>query len=525
MALQQYIVRTPDGQQQTVSVDLEAQGLTPEAYADRLRQVGIQFVGRGAAAPTPQMATPDPQTLPQSSPQMASVDPRPSPGDTGSFNPLTPPPSVGGRDIFGSMAANPTPPPGQGAGTLPPPTTGGFFGFPAPTPPPLASAPPPPITPGPAGAPPPLGNPSPPPIEPPPPVVTAPPSTPAPPPGSSTTTVYNPALPQGPTVSGPGGLEYQGARGEGGQLLDPFDIPSIVLPGAPNIGSTLDQGAQDRFTGLMNNIAGQVQQQYAYQNPAFTAAEMQRGDIPQAQAQQFGTSPELQQMISGQGFNPSILAQMRSRASEGVNQAGLSEMSQTKRALEQAGLGGSPAGAAVAGDVARRSGQARSSALRDVDIANAEQGIENAQFGIGQQTNIGLSNMQQANQMAMQNANMIFSGLSQNLANVQQARGAQFGAEVDRQGRQADATSNILGQQSGIWQTAAANTAQNAPFQNAQNTLTRDWNQAQLERQRQQTNLGTRESRWQTAVTGLPGFSPLPNPNFQNYQGYSPFGG
>ena len=365
---------------------------------------------------------------------------------------------------------------------------------------------------------------APPPPETPPPQVEPPP--PPPPPSSTTQTIpYNPALPQGPTVPGPGGLEYQGARGANGQLLDPFDIPSIVLPGAPQVSSTLDQGAQDRYMGLMNTLAGQVQQQYDYTVPAFTAAEMELSGVPQGTAQQTAISPELQQMLKGEGYNPSILAQMRARASEGANQAGLTEMSQSRRALEQAGLGGSPAGAAVQGDVARRTGQARSTALRDVDIANAEQGIENAQFGIGQQTHIGLSNMQQANAMAMENANRIFSAMGQNLQNVQQARGAQFGAETGRLKDRADATTGVLGQQGGMWQAAAANTAQNAPFQNAQNTLTRDWNQAQLERQRQQTNLGTRESRWQTAVTGLPGFSPIPSPNFQNYQGgYNPFG-
>src|SRR3990167_4987867 len=382
-------------------------------------------------------------------------------------------------------------------------------------PPPTSTPPPPPPTEEPP-APTPTPTPTP---------APAPVPAPLPVPGSQTSTYYNPAIPQGPTVPGPGGLEYQGGYGEGGNLLDPFDIPSVVLPGAPQVSSTLDQGAQDRFTDLMNRMASQVQQQYNYQIPAFTAAEMQLGEIPQGTAQQTAISPELQQMLKGEGYNPSILAQMRARASEGVNQAGLTEMSQAKRALEQAGLGGSPAGAAVQGDVARRSGMDRSAALRDVDIANAEQGIQNAQFGIGQQTTIGLSNMQAANQMAMENANRVFAGMSQNLANVQQARGAQFGAETERQGRQAEATSNVLGQQSGIWQTAAANTAQNAPFTNAQNTLTRDWNQAQLERQRQLTNLGTRENRWTTAIAKMPGFSPLADAQYFPYSGYSPFAG
>lgn len=591
MALQQFIVKTPDGQQQTVSVDLESQGLTPETYAARLKQFGIQFVGRGQA--TPQQAPAPPPTQPApATPQMSAPDPRPAPAPAPTRVTAPQSLSVNGMDIFGSMRQQPA---------SPAPDTASQFApsrppiIEEPTPPPSMSAPDPPIAPAPpAGTggtpflgfgvpgttapgtpgfvdepgfwtPPPHLPPAPPPEVPPP----APPT-----PGATSTTIYNPALPQGPTVPGPGGLEYQGATGAAGNLLDPYDIPSIALPGAPQIDPTLDRGAQDRFTGLMNTLAGQVQQQYNYQNPAFTAAEMQRGDIPQPEARQLGQSPdlqrmlsgevpvaaqtaispELQQQLSGEGYNPSILAQMRARASEGVNQAGLAELSQSRRALEQAGLGGSPAGAAVAGDVARRSGMARSAALRDVDIANAEQGIQSQQFGIGQQTGIGLantaaqnqrgsegianqryglglqtqvglSNMQAANQMAMENANRIFSGLSQNLENVQQARGAQFGAETERQGRQADATSNVIGQQGAQWQAAAANAAQNAPFQNAQNTLTRDWNQAQLERQRQQTNLGTRESRWQTAATGLPGFSPLPNSNFQNYEGYSPFNG
>ena len=43
---------------------------------------------------------------------------------------------------------------------------------------------------------------------------------------------------------------------------------------------------------------------------------------------------------------------------------------------------------------------AQTAANRDVDLANAQVGLENFRTGVGMQTQIGLSNMQAANQMA-----------------------------------------------------------------------------------------------------------------------------
>ncbi len=126
--------------------------------------------------------------------------------------------------------------------------------------------------------------------------------------------------------------------------------------------------------------------------------------LSMANSQRYETSPELQSMLGGQGYDPATLAMMRGRATEDTSSAGRTEMAQAKRALEQSGLGASPAGAAVIGDVARRSGIAGNQAQRAIDIQNAQTGMENRRIGLGQQTQIGLANTGQANQIALAKA-------------------------------------------------------------------------------------------------------------------------
>jgi hypothetical protein len=297
---------------------------------------------------------------------------------------------------------------------------------------------------------------------------------------------------------------------ENGDYTDMGGIPGIDLPSPEPISPFIDQSVRDQYTGLMNTIAGQAGDQFNYAIPNADPATLDTGLVPQPNAQQIGSSPELARMLSGEGYNPAMLAQLHSRASEDVSRAGLTEMSQAKRALGQAGLNYSPAGAAVQQDVARRNAADQSSASRDIDIQNAGVGMENFRTGVGYQQSNASQNMQAANAMALANANRLYSALSQNLTNQQQMQMGKFGAETERLGNQASTKAGILGQQGGMLQGASLDQASTAQQMNNANTNNWQLNQAQLDRQRAMENQRAREGRWQTSTSILNNFQPNP---------------
>ena len=304
--------------------------------------------------------------------------------------------------------------------------------------------------------------------------------------------------------------------------FEPQSIPSIGLAEPGQISQTFSPEFTNQYTGMMNTLGEQIKQQYNYQLPTAQGARMETGGVPQPTAQSMSISPEIARMLSGEGYSPEILAQMRGRAMEDVAGAGRTELSQAKRALEQAGLSGSPAGAGIAADVARREGIAQTQARRDVDIQNANVGMENFRQGVGYQTNIGTNNMQEANRMALENANRLFAAMSQNLSNQQSANMAQFGAESQRMGNQAGATAAFLGQSGNSYQNASLAKAAGAEETNVANRNNWALNNAQLERQRQLANLNAQENRWQTGTQILGGFATNPA-QYQN-PGFNPIG-
>jgi len=170
--------------------------------------------------------------------------------------------------------------------------------------------------------------------------------------------------------------------------------------------------------------------------PQAEASLINTASIPQPVAQQMAISPEIAAMASGQGYAPDVLAKLKANAIQGASTAGLQEMSQTKRALGQAGIQGGAA-AAVQGDVARRTGETQRNATGQIDIGNAQLGNENAKFGIGQETAIGQNNMQAANAMALANANAMFSGLKSNQDSQNTTNQMNTGMTFQRQNDQA----------------------------------------------------------------------------------------
>lgn len=250
----------------------------------------------------------------------------------------------------------------------------------------------------------------------------------------------------------------------------PATLPGVTVGAPPQLNTNPGQ-----FNDYTNMINSQINGAYGYNTPQAATSLIPQGSVPQPTAQQVSTSPQLQAMLNGQGYSPKVLAEMHATATQQPAQAGLQQMSQMKQALSQAGLTGSGASAALEGEVARQTGQAQGQANSAVDLQNANMSNQNQQFGIGQQTQIGTSNMQAANQMALANANMMFQSLTQNqqaqnsnnqlnttISAQQKAAGAQASSGfLANQGQQATQNANTNQQQNNAnqWQGQQQQTA------------------------------------------------------------------
>jgi hypothetical protein len=290
-------------------------------------------------------------------------------------------------------------------------------------------------------------------------------------------------------------------------MLGATKIPQSYLSLQPWLNYVNPNYSDDykNYFGLVSDaVNGKINDAYSFLFDPAWAAKMNVDEVPQPTVNQMPTSDELVRMLSGQGYDPAIMAQMKASASEGVAGSGMTELSQAKRALEQAGIFGSPAGAAVQADVARRSGEQEQSALRDIDIKSAQEGLTNFRQGVGYQTQIGLNNMQEANRMALENANRMFAAMSSNLANQQQANMANFEANANKQMTQAKTSSDWYTQQGNLFNTQAGQRATQADVAN------QDWIKfmTQLEQDRQGRNQAADENRWQTAAGAYMGYNP-----------------
>lgn len=208
--------------------------------------------------------------------------------------------------------------------------------------------------------------------------------------------------------------------------------------------STSNQALQNTIQALSSKVGityapgvGQVANQGENQQKADLyglKAPVNQGDpyamTPQTlpDAAQVEVSPELKAMLSGQGYAPGVVSQMKAKSDEGAANTGQQQLSQAKIALGQAGLAGSPAAAALRMTVARQTGQAQTAGRRDVDINNAQAGMDNQKFGVQQQTGINTTNAAAKNERTTQQATLDtnakqsnFNELNARYRNAQQA--------------------------------------------------------------------------------------------------------
>lgn len=280
-------------------------------------------------------------------------------------------------------------------------------------------------------------------------------------------------------------------------------------PAPPQIANQYDGQFLSDYYNQMNGVNQQLRGQYAYQTPQATAAQVNTSQVPQPQAQQLGQSADLAQLLSGSGLPADILARLNAQAIDNNSRAYASASGTARAALGNAGLDGSPAGAAILGDVSRQGAAGEVDALNNVAIDNAKLGNSNRLAGVGFQTQIGLTNLEQANQMALANANRLFSAMSQNTANQQQTNLSNTGAQQQQQLAGAGASADFLSGAGTNFLNSQVNRRNNADFTNNSNTL--NWNEANTDRLNANDifNANTQNHRWDQAVTQLGGYSAL----------------
>lgn len=394
---------------------------------------------------------------------------------------------------------------------------------------------------------------------------------------------YNPASGGFETMSGAGSMQnsqtqapasQQPAVNQGGVNFDEYGQPWIGnqdLGKAPTIGGSnpYEQGNWPTLGGGQNPYAFNGPQlggsnPYGFETPTLGGgqnpyegdwgqmdpAQMDLQSIPQTTAQTPGSSAALDFLLSGQGFDEATMARLRAQMIDESAKQGAIQTSRGKIAAQQAGLSGSGADMALQAQAARDAAAAQTKGSNNLMIQNAVQGLENQRIGapldLQRQTNS--ANMQ--NQMALENAAKLFSGMQQNVQNVQQASGtntqnqqqqkmagAGYQADTEAQNAQNKMTQNMAGagykagtesqnaqnqqqqQMAGAGYTAdiasqnAANQmtqkmagagyAANAESQNATNQINQGLNQAQMNRQQDQFNVGTNENRYGQSMNAM----------------------
>lgn len=161
---------------------------------------------------------------------------------------------------------------------------------------------------------------------------------------------------------------------------------------------------QDPLTGQMINtndpFAGTALPTDAAHLPMFNAASIDLNALPKLP----------------HGFDPEMMALAQTRSDEGIAQGGMQQMSQLRRTLGQAGLSSSPAAAGYQAALAGHIGDQQNAGRRDLQI----------------------SNLQEANRMALESAQMLFGAMRDNAGFKQQAEGAMYGTRENALFKNAD---------------------------------------------------------------------------------------
>ena len=299
-----------------------------------------------------------------------------------------------------------------------------------------------------------------------------------------------------------------GGNGTDGNFYEPlglppdswFETPQNNLGEMPEMNSGWQPGFEGNFFNTAENVRNRLGQIYESPLEQMNAAQINRGEVPQPNANPTDSFEQLQFLLSGQGFDPKTIAQMKANAGDTLASGNAARMSAGRMAAQRAGLGSSGISVALQDQAARDNAAGLNQANNQIDIQNAMQGIKNLTTGAGMELNRGQTNAQQANLMALQNAQMMFQAMQQNTANSQQANLTNTQNRVGQQMTSQNAQSNQMANAGNQFGQATLNQAANANQQNAANRYNWNLSQANLNQRNNEFNMGNRNTRYNNAL-------------------------
>lgn len=295
------------------------------------------------------------------------------------------------------------------------------------------------------------------------------------------------------------------------------DAPQITaqqLPENPQISSTFSTDENNAFVNTLQGAKNALAfDNYQQDVPTMQAQQLDLGGVPQPQAQQVGSNSALDFLMSGQGYDPRTLAMMRGQATDTNARGAIGQLSSAKMAAQQAGLDGSGADLAMRGQVARRLGDTEAASQNAISVNNAQTGLENLRQAAPMELGRATTNAGSANQMALENAARLFSGMQQNVANSQQAAGTNTSNQNQMLQTRAGIMGGALSQLYNNYSAAGLDRANQADFANTSNSINRNLNQANLNQGTSVYNTNLKENRYGNALNLLSGAANGANPN------------
>lgn len=279
--------------------------------------------------------------------------------------------------------------------------------------------------------------------------------------------------------------------------------PQINLGTMPTNSTTFGSDVLGQYGANTSATGQQIAGAYGGQFPTMQAAQLDLSQLPQLTPTLANQSSALQFLLSGQGYDPATLAAMNAGVTDNAANAGLSARSSDRIAAEQAGIAGSPAAMALESNANRDQAASTQQGLNQVQIQNAQQGMQNLTAGAGLENSRQLTNSQMANTMALQSAQNIIQGMNQNVANTQAANSTNFQGQQQKAMGSAQDQSNFAANQGSALNSAVLGKASNADTQNTNNANAWALNQANLDQNNNQFNVNTGENRWKSSLDAL----------------------
>lgn len=307
--------------------------------------------------------------------------------------------------------------------------------------------------------------------------------------------------------------------------LDPIpQLGGIELGPNPEVARQYGSDFDQWYSDVIDAQSGKVGDFYNNLNvPTMEAAGHRGYEVPEWSAQTPESFDELQFLLSGQGFDPATRARMAAQVTDESARLNAAQRGAARISAEQAGQAGGGGLESLEAQINRQTADQLTQALNQQSIEDAYRGLENRRMGTGMELGRRTDTAGMQNQAAIDNASRLFSAMSQNVANQQQANAANFGLQGQQQLNKASEQAATYRPGAQAYNTAALGKAAEADASNVQNEINRRLNQAQLNRDQQRYNIGLGEGRYAAAFNFLGNQAGGANPyQFVNAPNYNP---